>query len=67
MKRIKGEGIEVVIYEPTLHEAMFFGSRVLGNIDEFKRKSDIIVANRRSDELEDVHDKCFSRDLFGDN
>ena len=67
MKRIKSKGIEVVIYEPTLHEEIFFGSRVLGNIDEFKRKSDIIVANRRSDALEDVHAKCFSRDLFGDN
>ena len=67
IKRIKAKGIEVVIYEPTLHEEIFFGSRVLGNIDEFKRKSDIIVANRRSDALEDVHAKCFSRDLFGDN
>ena len=67
MKRVKAKGIEVVIYEPSLNEDTFFGSRIIGNIDEFKRYSDIIVANRRSDVLEDVHAKCFSRDLFGDN
>ena len=67
MKRIKAKGIEVVIYEPSLHQDTFFGSRVIENIDEFKQYSDIIVANRRSDILEDVDAKCFSRDLFGDN
>lgn len=67
IKRIKAKGIEVLIYEPTLYEATFFGSRVLENIDEFKQQSDIIVANRRSDVLEDVRAKCFSRDLFQDN
>ena len=67
MKRIKAKGIEVVIYEPSLHEDTFFGSRVIENIDEFKRYSNIIVANRRSDVLEDVHAKCFSRDLFRNN
>jgi len=67
MKRIKAKGIEVVIYEPSLYEQTFFGSRVIEDIDEFKQYSDIIVANRRSDILEDVDAKCFSRDLFGDN
>ena len=67
MKRIKAKGIEVVIYEPSLHEDTFFGSRVIENIGEFKQYSDIIVANRRSDALEDVDSKCFSRDLFRDN
>jgi UDPglucose 6-dehydrogenase len=67
MKRIKAKGIEVVIYEPSLYEQTFFGSRVIEDIDEFKQYSDIIVANRRSDILEDVHAKCFSRDLFRDN
>lgn len=67
MKRIKAKGIEVVIYEPSLYEETFFGSKVLVNIDKFKQKSDIIVANRRSDALEDVLYKCFSRDLFRDN
>jgi len=67
MKRIKAKGVEVVIFEPTLHEKTFFSSRVLENIDDFKRQSDIIVANRRSDDLEDVRQKCFSRDLFRDN
>ena len=64
MKRIKAKGIEVVIYEPTLYEEKFFGPKVLKNIDEFKQQSDTIVANRLSDVLEDVLDKCFSKDLF---
>ena len=57
MKRIKAKGIEVVIYEPSLYEQTFFGSRVIEDIDEFKQYSDIIVANRRSDILEDVDAK----------
>lgn len=67
MKRIKAKGIEIIIYEPTLKDKTFFGSKVLGKIDNFKQQSDIIVANRRSDVLEDVRAKCFSRDLFQDN
>ena len=67
IKRIKAKGIEVVIYEPTLREETFFGSRVLENIDKFKQQSDVIVANRHSDDLEDVRTKCFSRDIFQNN
>tara|TARA_B100001769_G_scaffold91286_1_gene70089 strand:- start:3921 stop:5099 length:1179 start_codon:yes stop_codon:yes gene_type:complete len=67
MKRIKAKGFEVVVYEPELNVTEFFGSRVINDLDAFKEMSEIIVTNRNAECLRDVEEKCFSRDLFGDN
>ncbi|RKG42762.1 MULTISPECIES: nucleotide sugar dehydrogenase [Acinetobacter] len=67
MKRLKAKGIELVIYEPALNEGTFYNSKVLTDIHEFKATADIIIANRIVADLDDVLDKVYTRDLFGDN
>ena len=67
MKRIKEKGVEVIIYEPILEEDEFFYSKVINNLELFKQVSDVVVANRLTNDIQDVAHKVYTRDLYGNN
>ena len=67
MKRIKSKGLEVIVFEPMIKSDNFFGSELYSNLEKFKQKSSLIITNRMHQDLIDVSDKVFTRDLFGEN